>query len=88
VRQCGRTPLQFATLKNKSNVVRRLIQMGADPHLRDHLGIKALDVCPKGDTLILLYEFEEGGPPEGLKASAGSSASLQEAAAVPPPEAV
>jgi hypothetical protein len=35
-------------------------------------------VCPKGkthaDTLVLLYEFEEGGPPEGMELAAAEAA--------------
>mmetsp|Transcript_11795 Transcript_11795/g.15973 ORF Transcript_11795/g.15973 Transcript_11795/m.15973 type:complete len:140 (+) Transcript_11795:202-621(+) len=61
----GKSPLMFACMKNIATTTRMLLDKNADPHHRDKSGKKALDVCPPGECQIMLYDYEEGGNPNG-----------------------
>ena len=41
----GRTVLHYAVIKNNLKIIMHLLEKGADPHIRDSLGLKPIDYC-------------------------------------------
>ena len=57
----GKTALMFAAMFNRSEILRLLIERGADPAARDVDGLSALDVARRmgaNDTAALLAAYE------------------------------
>ncbi|CDW75651.1 dhhc zinc finger domain containing protein [Stylonychia lemnae] len=57
----GFTALHFGSFRGNINIIKLLLENGADMHMRNNFGINVLHVAAQGDQPISLYYFKEKG---------------------------
>ena len=57
----GFIALHFASFRGNVNMIKLLLENGADMHMRNNFGINVLHVAAQGDQPISLYFFKEKG---------------------------
>ena len=79
----GQTPLILATIFGHTHLIPLLLKAGADPHLRDNLGLNALDWAQRRGATEAIELFKKK-PPEAPTISQTDVVERQRTSAAPP----